>query len=97
VSWSLWRLGRGVRLQVYSASVDALSVVLIVAAIVFAILAVRLREILYAAIALGLLSVIIAAMFFKLNSPYAGVFELSVCAGLVTALFVSVISLTGRK
>lgn len=78
-------------------SVDALSVVLVIAAVLCAILAVGLREILFSAIALGALSVVIAAMFFKLDSPYAAVFELSVCAGLITALFVSVIALTGRK
>jgi hypothetical protein len=36
-------------------------------------------------------------MFFELDSAYAGAFELSVCAGLITALFVSVISLTRRE
>ena len=76
---------------------DPISVILIVAAIVCVIVTVRLREILSAAISLAVLSTIIAMMFFKLNSAYAGVFELSVCAGLITALFVSVISLTRRK
>ncbi len=77
--------------------VDAITVVLIVVAIAFAILAVRFKDILYSAIALAALSIIIAIMFFKLDSPYAGVFELSVCAGLITALFISVISLTRRE
>jgi len=76
--------------------VDPVSVILIVAAIVCAIVTVRLKEILFSAISLAVLSVLIALMFFKLHSPYAGVFELSVCAGLITALFVSVISLTRR-
>ena len=76
---------------------DPISVILVVAAIVCAILAVRFKEILFSAISLAVLSVVIAIMFFKLNSTYAGVFELSVCAGLITALFVSVISLTQRK
>ena len=78
-------------------SIDAISIVLVVAAIVSAILAVRFKEMLFSAIALAALSVVIAIMFFRLDSPYAGAFELSVCAGLITALFVSAISLTRRK
>ena len=78
-------------------SVGPVSIILVVGAIVCAIMAVRFKEILSSAILLAALSVIIAIMFFKLNSAYAGVFELSVCAGLITALFVSAISLTRRK
>jgi NADH-quinone oxidoreductase subunit J len=77
--------------------VDTVSLVLIVAAIGCAIWTVSNREVLLSAISLAVLSVIISIMCFKLNSPYAGVFELSVCAGLITVLFVSVISLTKRK
>ncbi len=77
--------------------INAVSVILVVAAVACAIVAVRLKDILYAAISLAILSVIISIMFFELNSAYAGVFELSVCAGLITALFVSVISLTRRR
>ena len=77
--------------------VDAISIILVIAAIVSAILAVCFKEMLFSAIALAALSVVIAIMFFQLDSPYAGAFELSVCAGLITALFVSVISLTKRK
>ena len=77
--------------------VDPISIILVIAVIVCAILAVRFKEILFAAISLAVLSVIIAIVFFKLNSAYAGVFELSVCAGLITALFISVISLTRRR
>ena len=62
-----------------------------------AVLAVHLRDILRAAIALAVLSVVLAAIFFKLGAPYAGAFELSVCAGLVTVLFVAAISSVGAK
>ena len=76
--------------------VTAVNIVLFVAAIVAAVLAVRFNNLLFAAIALAALSAILAIMFYQLNSPYAAVFELSVCAGLITALFVSAISLTRR-
>jgi len=78
-------------------SADPISIILVVVAIVCAVLAVRFKEMLFSAIALAVLSIMIAIMFFKMDSNYAGAFELSVCAGLITALFVSVISLTKRK
>jgi len=43
---------------------------------------------------LALTSAILTVIIFRLNAPLAGVFELSVCAGLIPVLFVSVISLT---
>ena len=60
--------------------------------VVCAILAVHLRDLLRAAVSLAVLSLVLAAIFFKLGAPYAGAFELSVCAGLVTVLFVAAIS-----
>jgi uncharacterized MnhB-related membrane protein len=77
--------------------VSPAGVILVIAAIACAIMTVRFKDILSAAIALAVLSAVIAMMFFELDSAYAGVFELSVCSGLITALFVSVISLTRRE
>ncbi len=78
-------------------SIDPMSVMLVVGAITCAILAVQFEEILFSAISLAILSIIIAIIFFMLDSPYAAAFELSVCAGLITALFISAIALTGRR
>jgi len=83
--------------EVMTVTVDPVSIVLFVAVIVLAIMAVTLKDLLFAAISLAALSAAIAIMFFKLDSNYAGVFELSVCAGLITALFASAISLTRRR
>jgi NADH-quinone oxidoreductase subunit J len=74
----------------------AVDIVLIVTAIVSAVLAVRFNNLLFAAISLATLSAILAIVFYQFNSPYAAIFELSVCAGLITALFVSAISLTRK-
>lgn len=52
------------------------------------------RSILRSAIGLALTSVILAIVIFRLNAPLAAVFELSVCAGLISVLFISTISLT---
>ena len=48
------------------------------------------------AIGLALASVMLSATLFGLDSPLAAVFELSVCAGLITVVIVSAISLTER-
>lgn len=52
------------------------------------------RSLLRSAIGLALTSVILSVVIFRFNSPLAAVFELSVCAGLISVLFVSTISLT---
>jgi NADH:ubiquinone oxidoreductase subunit 6 (subunit J) len=55
--------------------------------------AVLSKNLLRAAIALGVGSAALAALFFLLGAPYAGGFELSVGAGLISVLFIIVISL----
>lgn len=52
------------------------------------------RSMVRAALALGLASAALAMIFFMLEAPYAGGFELSVGAGLVSVLFIVGISLT---
>ncbi|MDD5567878.1 MAG: hypothetical protein PHY88_01555 [Candidatus Omnitrophica bacterium] len=52
------------------------------------------RSLLRSAIGLALTSALLTLMIFKMNAPLAAVFELSVCAGLIPVLFISVISLT---
>jgi len=52
------------------------------------------RSLLRSAIGLALTSAMLTVVMFRMQAPLAGVFELSVCAGLIPVLFVSVISLT---
>ena len=52
------------------------------------------RSLLRSAIGLALTSVILTVMMFRLNSALAAVFELSVCTGLISVLFISTITLT---
>ena len=52
------------------------------------------RSLLRAGIGLALTSAVLAVVIFRLGSPLAAVFELSVCAGLISVLFISTISLT---
>lgn len=79
---------------------DALHVldwVAIGAVLVLALVAIHLRDVLKGALALAVLSAILAAMFYRFGASYAAVFELSVCAGLITVLFVAVIALTEAR
>ena len=72
-----------------------LAYVLLIAVVVAgAIIAVLAKNLIHAAVALGIGSAALAALFFLLRAPYAGGFELSVGAGLISVLFIVAISLT---
>lgn len=71
--------------------------VLLILLLAALILAVFLTDLLRAAIALAVGSAILSIIFFNYRAPYAAVFELSVCAGLVMVLLVATIGLTRRS
>lgn len=71
-----------------------LDMILLITMTVAALWAVLGRSLLKATIALAVTSAVITILMFRLNSPLAAVFELSVCTGLITVVFVSTISLT---
>jgi NADH-quinone oxidoreductase subunit J len=68
--------------------------IILIFLIIFALWTVMTRSLLRSAIGLALVSLVITLLMFRLKSPLAAVFELSVCAGLIPVLFVSTISLT---
>lgn len=70
-----------------------MDITLLIVAVITAVWTVMARSLLKAAIALAITSVVISVIIFRLDSPLAAVFELSVCAGLITAVFVSTISM----
>ena len=71
-----------------------LDIVILAVLLLTSLWTVMTRSILRSAMGLALTSVILAIVMFRLNSPLAAVFELSVCAGLISVLFVSTISIT---
>ncbi|MBI4708091.1 MAG: hypothetical protein HY761_09240 [Candidatus Omnitrophica bacterium] len=71
-----------------------LNYIVLVALVLAALWTVMTRSLIRAAIGLAATSAILTIIMFRLNSPLAAVFELSVCAGLISVLFVSTISLT---
>jgi NADH-quinone oxidoreductase subunit J len=68
--------------------------ILVGAVLVPAIFAVWSAELIHAAIAMLVLSLGVTVLLFHLGAPLAGVFELLVCAGLISVLFILVLSLT---
>lgn len=72
------------------------NIILGVALVLAALWTVMTTRLLRSVIGLALTSVILTIIMFKLNSPLAAVFELSVCAGLISAIFISCIGLTQR-
>ena len=71
-----------------------LNMVIFITLVIAALWTVLTRSLLRSAIGLALTSAVLTMMMFKLNSPIAAVFELSVCTGLISVLFISVITLT---
>jgi NADH-quinone oxidoreductase subunit J len=69
-------------------------IILLCGLILCSILAVFFSDLLKAAISLAGASLFLALLFFEMGATYAGVFEISVVAGLITVLFISTISLT---
>ncbi len=63
---------------------------------VFTLIAIFSNRLLVSAVSLGMVSVLLAVIFFTLDAPFAGGFELSIGAGLISILFIMAISLTER-
>lgn len=62
--------------------------------VAFCVAAVMIRKLVKSAISLALASVCLTVILFMMGIPWAALFELSVCAGLITVIFVSAVSLT---
>lgn len=60
----------------------------------FSVFAAVRRSLLQCAFGLAVVSILLTIMMFRFNAPLAAVFELSVCAGLITVIFVYAISLS---
>ena len=61
-----------------------------------AVLAMEVKNLVYAALSLAAMAVVLAIIFFYFSAPYVGVFQLSVFAGAITALFLTTITFTRR-
>jgi len=71
-----------------------LQIILLVGLVFFSALAILAADLIKSAISLALASVCLGILFFLMAAPYAGAFEISVVAGLITVLFILTIALT---
>ena len=67
---------------------------LLIGLVLFSVLAILLKDLLKSAISLAVASLFLGIVFFRMKAAYAGVFEISVVAGLITVLFILTIALT---
>lgn len=65
--------------------------------VIFALLAVEEKRILYAVMSFSGMCITIGALFWILNAPYVAVFQLLVYAGAVVTIFLAAIMLTSQK
>lgn len=76
---------------------DIGNIVLLITTLFFIIIAIELKNLIKSSIALGIGSALLAIIFYILGAPIAAIFELSVCAGLVTVLLLSAIGMLEKK
>ena len=73
--------------------IDALLIGVIIISAIWTAMSSRLLR---SGIALAVTSALIAVAIYRMNSPIAAIFELSVCAGLIPVIFITTISFTHR-
>jgi len=69
-------------------------ILLLIGLVLFSVAAILLKDLIKAAICLAAASLVLGILFFRMGAPYAGAFEISVVAGLITVLFMLTIALT---
>jgi NADH-quinone oxidoreductase subunit J len=74
--------------------IETLDIILLAVMLIAAAWTVLATRLLRSVIGLAVVSLVLTAIMYRMHSPIAAVFELSVCAGLVSAIFLSVIGLT---
>ncbi|MEA2070779.1 MAG: NADH-quinone oxidoreductase subunit J [Asgard group archaeon] len=74
-----------------------LLIILLALVVLAAIFAIELKDLIYAAIALGVLSIALAGVFWILNAPWVALFQLMIYGGAVTILLITTVALTERR
>lgn len=73
-----------------------IDILLLAALLISALWTVVTIRLIRSVIGLALTSVILSLIIYRLGSPLAAVFELSVCAGLIPVIFITTVSFTQR-
>ena len=70
---------------------EIVQLVLLAATLAFALSAAGMKDILFAALSLGGMSICLGGLYWTMYAPYIGLFQLLIYGGAVVVLFVSVI------
>ncbi len=70
---------------------EIVQLVLLAATLAFAMSAAGMKDILFAALSLGAMSICLGGLYWTMYAPYIGLFQLLIYGGAVVVLFVSVI------
>jgi NADH-quinone oxidoreductase subunit J len=73
-----------------------INIILLIVLVISALWTAMTTRLLRSAVGLAITSAVLSILIFRLASPIAAVFELSVCAGLIFAIFISSITVTQR-
>ena len=73
-----------------------INLILLVLLLISALWTAMTTRLLRSAVGLGITSAVLTLLMFRFKAPLAAVFELSVCSGLISVVFISTISLTQR-
>lgn len=73
---------------------EKVDILIFTALVISSLMTVTTRSLLRAALSLAMTSAIVTLVLFRMAAPLAGAFEISVCAGLIPVIFITVISIT---
>lgn len=74
----------------------AIHIILLIVLLIAALWTVMTTRLIHSVVWLAVTSAVLSIIIFMLDSPIAAVFELSVCAGLISVIFITTISFTQR-
>jgi NADH-quinone oxidoreductase subunit J len=74
-------------------ALDLILLSVLLLSVIWTVMTVRL---VHSVVGLALTSAVLAVIIYRLNSPLAAVFELSVCSGLISVIFITTVSFTQR-
>lgn len=77
---------------------EVIALILMALAVIFAILTIEVKDLIYMVFSFAVMSVAIGSYYFLLNAVYLGIFQMLIYAGAVVAMAIAAIILTrGRE
>jgi len=84
-------IGKRFKIRGVTMASEIVQIILIATTLIFALMAAGLDDILFAALSLGGMSICLGGLYWTMNAPYVGLFQMLIYGGAVVVLFVSVI------